>query len=418
MNRKRNAEISNMKKPELLLPVRSWPNLAAALPYADAVYFGAKSLNMRARGGNFSLAEIKKVVDGCHKKNVKAYLAVNSIICPKDEKILEKIMDAAKSAKVDAVICWDGAVIEAAKKRKIPIHISTQANVSNAKAAKMYRALGAERVVLARECSLSDIRKIKKESGMEIETFVHGAMCVSVSGRCYLSSYLYGKSANCGKCLQPCRQKWILTNEDKKEIACEGKHLMSVKDLCMIEHIPKLVKAGIDSFKIEGRLRDARYVETAGRCYREAIDAFFDGSFSGKKAQSWLKELENAYNRGFSTGFYFSTPGKKEFTYDSSNSHAKSARKLVGIVTHFYPKVSVAAVRLVSDIRAGDEIIIEGKTSYSRQNIESMEKSGKSLERAGKGEIVGIMLKDIARKNDSVYAVVKNKVNAKKEERK
>ena len=184
---------------------------------------------------------------------------------------------------------------------------------------------------------------------------------------------------------------------------------MSVKDLCMIEHIPKLVKAGIDSFKIEGRLRDARYVETAGRCYREAIDAFFEGTFSRKKVQGWIKELENAYNRGFSTGFYFSTPGKKEFTYDSSNSHAKSARKLAGIVTHFYPKVSVAAVRLVSEVRAGDEIIIEGRTSYSRQNIESMEKSGKRLERAEKGETVGIKLKDRARKNDSVYAVVENK---------
>lgn len=393
-----------MRKPELLLPVRSWPNLTAALPYADAVYFGAKALNMRVRGGNFSLSEIKKVVEECRKKNVKAYLAVNSIIYPKDEKILEKIMEAAKNAKVDAVICWDGAAISAAGKRKLPIHISTQANVSNAKAAEMYKKLGAERVVLARECSLSDIRKIKKESGMGIEAFVHGAMCVSISGRCYL----YGKSANCGECLQPCRQKWILTNEDGKEIACEGKHLMSVKDLCMIEHIPKLVKAGIDSFKIEGRLRDARYVEAAGRCYREAIDAFFFGTFTRKKVQSWLKELENAYNRGFSTGFYFSTPGKKEFTYDSSNSHAKSARKLVGVITHFYPKVSVVAVQLVSDVRIGDEIIIDGKTSYSRQKIESIEKSGKKLERAGKGEVVGIKLKDKARKNDSIYAVVKN----------
>ncbi len=398
-----------MKKPELLLPVRSWPHLAAALPYADAVYFGTKSLNMRVRAGNFTLSEIKKVVGECHAKGIKAYLAVNSIIYPKDMKKLGKIMDAARDAKVDAVICWDGAAIEAARKRKIPIHISTQANVSNAMAAKMYKELGAERIVLARECSLSDIRKIKKESGLQIEAFVHGAMCVSVSGRCYLSSYLYGKSANCGDCIQPCRQKWVLTNEDGKNILCDGKYLMNVKDLCMIEHIPKLVKAGIDSFKIEGRMRDARYVETVGRCYREAIDSFFNGSFSKEKVQSWIRELEDAYNRGFSTGFYFSTPGKKEFTYDSSNSHAKSARKLVGVVTNFYPKVSVAAVRLAADARVGDEIIIEGRTSYSKQIIESIEKSGKRLERAGKGDVVGIKLKDKARKNDSVYVVVKNR---------
>ncbi|MCK4967561.1 MAG: U32 family peptidase [Candidatus Aenigmarchaeota archaeon] len=269
-----------LKKPELLLPIRSWPNLKAAIPYADAVYFGAKDLNMRTRAGNFSLKDIKKVVDVCHKNKIKAYLTLNVVIYQKDLKTLEKVLNAAKEAKIDAVICWDWAVIEESKKRNIPIHISTQANISNAKTANMYKNLGATRIVLARECSLSDIAKIKKETAIENETFVHGAMCVSISGRCYRSSYLYNKSANCGDCLQPCRQKWTLKNEENKELVCEGKYLMSAKDLCMIAHIPKLIKAGITSFKVEGRLRDARYVETVGKYYREAINSAIDKTYT------------------------------------------------------------------------------------------------------------------------------------------
>jgi len=397
-----------MKKPELLLPVKSMPGIYAALPYADAVYFGAKVFSMRARAGNFTNAEMKKAVEICHKNNVKAYLAVNTIIYPQDEKKLEKLMDAAKKANVDAVICWDAAVIEAAKKRKIPIHISTQANISNAKTAEMYRKLGAERIVLARECSLADIKKIKKATKSEIETFVHGAMCVSISGRCYLSSYLYGKSANCGDCIQPCRQKWTLTNKDKKELVCDGKYLLSAKDLCMIEHIPELIESGIDAFKIEGRLRDARYTETAGRCYREAIDAYFNNTFTKEKIMHWKKELIAVYNRGFSSGFYFKKP--TDFTYDIADSQATSRKVHVGIVTNYFPKISVASVKVLSGaIKRGDEIIIEGKTTYLAQKIESIENNGIPLDKLSKGEVSGIKVKERVRKNDRVYVIKKEK---------
>ncbi|MBU4245438.1 MAG: U32 family peptidase [Nanoarchaeota archaeon] len=386
-----------MKKPELLLPVKSMSSLVAALPYADAVYFGAKVFSMRARAGNFTNAEIRKAVEICHKNKIKAYLAVNTVIYPDDEKKLEKLLDAAKM--VDAVICWDAAVIQAAKKRNIPIHISTQANVSNAKTAEMYRRLGAIRIVLARECSLKDIKKIKTQTKIEIEVFVHGAMCVSISGRCYLSSYLYGKSANCGDCIQPCRQEWTLTNEDKKELVCDGKYLLSAKDLCMIEHIPELIKAGIDAFKVEGRLRDARYTETAGRCYREAID-----SFTKEKAIKWKKELQSVYNRGFSTGFYFKKP--TDFTYDLSNSQATSKKVHVGIITNYFPKISVASIKVFSGIiKVGDKIIIEGKTTYLMQKIESIETNGKIKDKILKGEASGIKVKERVRKNDSVYCI-------------
>ncbi len=416
-----------MKKPELLLPVKSMSSLNAALPYADAVYFGAKIFSMRARAGNFTNSQIKKAVDACHKnkKKTKAYLAVNTVIYPQDEKKLDALLDAAKAAKVDAIICWDAAVIQAAKKRKIPIHISTQANVSNAKTAEMYRRLGATRIVLARECSMTDIKKIKKSTkveimkshdsdfklskrGLEIETFIHGAMCVSISGRCYLSSYLYGKSANCGDCIQPCRQKWALTNKDKKELVCDGKYLLSAKDLCMIEHIPKLIEAGIDAFKVEGRLRDARYTETVGRCYREAIDSYFNKSLTKEKVNDWKKELAFVYNRGFSTGFYFKKPGAEEFTYDLADSLATSKKVHAGIITNYFPKISVASVRVFSGaIRKGDEIIIEGKTTYLAQKVESIEKNGMPIDKLSKGEVSGIKVAERVRKNDFVYVIVK-----------
>ena len=393
-----------MKRPELLLPVRSWPNLKAAIPYADAVYFGAKDLNMRTRAGNFTLNDIKKVTEICHENNIKAYLTLNVVIYQKDIKTLEKVLDAAKIAKIDAIICWDWAVIEAAKKRNIPIHISTQANISNSKTANMYKHLGAERIVLARECSLADIKKIKKETNVEIETFIHGAMCVSISGRCYLSSYLYGKSANCGDCLQPCRQSWTLKNEEKNELVCEGKYIMSAKDLCMIEHIPELIKAGITTFKVEGRLRDARYVETAGKCYREAIDAVLNKTYTKEKIKSWLTNLKSAYNRGFSTGFYFEKPGKNEFTYDSANTQATKTRKQIGIITNYYPKNGVAAVRILTDkLSIGDEIIVEGKTTYIKQIVESINLNNKPTTTAKKGDIIGLKLSKKARKNDWVY---------------
>ncbi|NOR85443.1 U32 family peptidase [archaeon] len=398
-----------MKRPELLLPVRSWPNLKSALNYANAVYFGAKDLNMRARAGNFTLNDIKKVVDICHKNKIKAYLTINVVIYQKDIKTLEKVLNAAKKAKIDAIICWDWAVIEAAKKRNLPIHISTQANISNSKTATMYKNLGAKRIVLARECSLADIKKIKKETDIEIETFIHGAMCVSISGRCYLSSYLYGKSANCGDCLQPCRQNWTLKNEENNEIVCEGKYLMSAKDLCMIEHVPELIKAGITSFKVEGRLRDARYVETTGKCYKEAINAVLNKTYTLEKINDWLKQLKSVYNRGFSTGFYYSKPGKNEFTYDSANTQATHTRKQIGIVTNYYPKNKVAAVRILTDkLNIGDEIIVEGKTTYIKQIAESINLNTKSTNSAKKGDIIGLKLNDKARKNDWIY-VVKNK---------
>ncbi|MFH1432172.1 MAG: peptidase U32 family protein [archaeon] len=393
------------KSPELLLPVKDFSGLKAALPYADAVYFGAKELTMRARKG-FTLGEIKKVSKIAHENNIKAYLAVNTVIYENDFKKMEKIITTAHSSEIDALITWDPAAIDFARSIKIPFHISTQANISNSRTAQFYKNQGATRLVLARELSLKQISSIKKKAGIELETFIHGAMCVSISGRCYLSSYLYGQSANCGKCIQPCRKPWTLIDDENNKLVCEGKYLLNPKDLCMIEHIPELIKAKIDSFKVEGRLRSSDYVETVGRCYRKAIDSYMSGEYTLDLAQDLKKDLQKVYNRGFSTGFYFKKPGRSDFSYDASDSQATRTRKQIGIVTNYYPRAGVAAIRLVGGpLKLGDEITIEGKTTYIHQLVDSLEAGAKRLESAENNSHVGMKVEKKVRRNDWLYLI-------------
>ena len=291
-----------MKKPELMCPIKDWSSLEACKKYANAVYFGVDDLSLRARAG-IKTKDLPLFVKKCHDLKIKAYTTLNSVIYNKDIKKAEELVKKARKAKVDALIVWDFAAIDLAKKYKIPFIISTQMNVSNFKSAMFFKKIGAKRIVLAREMNLKDIAELKKKVDIEIETFIHGAMCLAISGRCILSSYLYGKSSNCGSCAQPCRKEWILSDNENNAIINEGKYFLSVKDLCMIEHVPQLIKAGIDSFKIEGRRRDAKYIEVTSRCYREAIDSYYDKTFTLEKAKKWKKELSTVYNRGFSTGF-------------------------------------------------------------------------------------------------------------------
>ena len=394
-------------KPELLIPINSFAGLEACKKYADAVYFGASALDMRARKKGFELKDMPNVVKACHKNKTKAYLTLNSVIYNEDVPEMKKVMNRAKKAGVDAVIVWDISAIEYAGKIKLPFHISTQANVSNVETAKFYKDLGAERIILARELSLEQIKNIRKNVDVKIETFVHGAMCVSISGRCYLSAYLFGKSANCGECIQPCRREWILKDVDGGgEIVCDGKHLLSAKDLCVIEHIPELIESGIGAFKIEGRLRDTRYIETVSKCYREAIDSYFGGTFSNEKVKSWLEDLKKVYNRGFSTGFYFGNPTGKDFSYDKSDSQATEKRTQVGIVTNYFPKQKVAAVKILSgNLKTGDNVIIEGHTTYFHDKVSSIRLNEKSVKKVIKGDVIGLKVNKKCRKNDWVYII-------------
>lgn len=397
----------NKRPPELLLPVKDFRSLKVAISYADAIYFGTDALTMRARKG-FKLSDIKKVTKESRENNIKSYLTVNTVIYEKDIKKMQKTITTAQSSGVDAIITWDPAAISFAKSIDMPFHISTQANISNSESAEFYKTLGATRLILARELSLKQISSIKKKVNIGIETFIHGAMCVSISGRCYLSSYLYGESANCGKCIQPCRKLWTLTDEENNKLVCEGKYLLNAKDLCMIEHIPELIDAKITSFKIEGRLRSPEYVETVGRCYRKAIDSCMAGQYTQELAQKLKADLKKVYNRGFSTGFYFHKPNRRDFSYDASDSQATYRRTQLGIVTNYYPKPGVAAIRLVGGpLKIGDDIIIEGKTTYLHHVADSLEAGGKTLEYAPNNSLVGLKVQKKVRRNDMLYSITK-----------
>jgi len=393
-----------LKKPELMCPIRDWASLEACKKYADAVYFSIDNLSLRANANSLKLKDLTKFIALCHAYKIKAYLTVNSVIYNDDLKLAEKIIVAAKRAKVDAVIVWDPAVIKLAKQYKIKFFVSTQANISNWQAAKFYQDLGASRVVLAREMTLKQIKELKKKVDLEIETFVHGAMCVAISGRCLLSAYLYGKSANCGSCGQPCRKAWLLTDDEGNQINTEGKYFLSAKDLCMIEYLPELIKAGINSFKIEGRRRDPKYIEVTARCYREAIDAYYNKNFTKNKLTNWIDQLRQVYHRGFSTGFYFGVPGQEGIGFEKSDNIGSLKKTLVGYVKKYYPKLGVASITLNHhDLKIGDRIIIEGNKTYLEQSVESMQLENKKIKLGKKGQEVAILVKQKVNEKDKIF---------------
>jgi putative protease len=386
--------------------IRNLAGLEACYKYASAVYFSTDRLSLRAKAKSITLEDLEEFVSEVKARGLKAYLAVNSTVNEDRLEEADEVIAAASKAGVDAVIAWDPAVILKARKAGLRIHISTQANVTNHEAAEFYRTLGAERIVLSRELSLDEIRKIKQQSEIEVETFVHGAMCMAVSGRCHLSAYVLGKSGNCGECTQPCRWEWELHGENGLIIESRGKYLLSAKDLCMIEHIPELLKVGIDSFKVEGRLRDPGYLEVVSRCYREAIDACKEGTYTREKVEAWKSELSSVYNRGFSTGFYFGVPGLEGFSPEKGMNASEKKRRAVGVIENYYPKQQAAAIKLLEEgIAVGDEILIEGSTTYLKQQVRSLMKKGISLQKAEKGDDVGLAVDSTVRKNDRIFII-------------
>ncbi|MHA1870454.1 MAG: peptidase U32 family protein, partial [Promethearchaeota archaeon] len=339
-------------KVELLTPAQNKKSVQAVLGHADAVYFGTETFNMRMNARNIKEKDLKDFVDFCHSNNIKAYLTTNIIIFDDELELLEELIKGAKDAEVDALIVHDFATIKMAKKYGIPFHISTQASVANILAAEHYEELGAERIILARELNLKQISAIAhKLKKAKVEAFVHGAMCTSISGRCYFSQFIMGSneySANRGRCVQPCRGKWRVIYEDGKghEFDYDGFHFINAKDLCMIEYIPQLIEAGISSFKIEGRMRPAHYIEVVSKMYRKAIDSYYEGTFSIEKAKEWKKEMEKVYNRGFSTGFYFDIPTEKDVVKETSGNLATTRKEEIGRVLTFFRDKKVAKVVL------------------------------------------------------------------------
>lgn len=393
---------------ELLSPARDFASLNAAIKNgADSVYLGIPGYNLRAHTNQFLLENLEEAAETCHKSGVKLYVSTNTIMKDDDLKSLEKILPEIKSAGADAIIASDLGVLKLARENDLKVHMSVQANVSNLESVKLLEELGVSRVILSRELSLDEIRKIKAESPLEIEVFIHGAMCMAISGRCFLSFHLYGKNANSGECIQSCRENWKLVGEDQEDVNVNKElvitqenditNLLSPKDLCMIEHIPELMEAGIDAFKIEGRARPADYVGVVTRTYREAIDLYEKGEW--KFNPLWLEELRKVFNRGFDTGFYY---GKPEAT--SKSNEATHIKKDIGEVLNYYRNVSAAEIRIWDDLKVGDEIIIEGKTTGSLiQKVESIQIQGKNIDKVSRDQNVAILVEDKVKPKDVVY---------------
>jgi len=390
-----------MKKYELLAPAGNFPMLVTAVNAgADAVYFGLKEFSMRATAKNFTIKDLDKIQKICKPKKVKKYLTLNTIIYNNELEKIEKIIKKIKG-KVDAIICWDLAVIQLCKKYKIPFHISTQASISNIESAKFYKKLGAKRIILARELNLKQIKEISKI--IDVECFAHGAMCVAVSGRCFTSQFLFNKSANRGECLHPCRRSYIVKDNEGNELKIENSKILSAKDLCTLSFIEKMKKAGIKSFKIEGRNRDPRYVETVVKIYKKALDK----KLTKQEIQQGLKELKKVYNKGFSSGFYLGLPTSDDFS-KTEHSSATEKKHFVGKVIHYFTKKGVAAIKLVSELKLGDEIIIIGKTTgLKKSKIKHIEINKNSVQKAKKGNEIGLKL-PLVRKNDEIYIIKRN----------
>jgi len=309
---------------EILSPAGDMEKLKMALLYgADAVYMAGKSFGMRAAAGNFTNDELKEAVELCHQKGAKAYITCNIVPGESDIAVLPLFLEYLQEIGADAVIITDLGVLSLAKKHapKLPIHISTQAGVMNSETANMLCDLGASRVILARELSLDAIASIRAKTpkSLEIETFVHGSMCVSISGRCLLSNYLAGRDANRGECAQPCRWKYYLMEEKRPGEYFEifedgGTYILNSKDLCMIEHIPELLKAGISSFKIEGRMKSSYYTAVITNAYKKALNAVLSGA---EVPSVWIEEVNKVSHRDYYTGFYFGDSGEGQYYKDS-----------------------------------------------------------------------------------------------------
>lgn len=364
-----------MVKPEILAPAGDFVALRAALAAgADAVYLGLGSFNMRQRASaNFckdDLPEIRSIVG-----DKKIYLTLNSIIYEGEIEEVEELIKYAKNY-VDAFIVADWGVIELCKKHDAVFHISTQMSCSNSVAAKFLKAQGAERVVLARECALSEVKKIIEEADIEVETFVHGAQCVAISGRCLMSHEAFGCSANRGECHQPCRRRFLVkavdlytdnegkpVHESDTEFVVEPHTVLSAKDLCSLSFVDKLMEAGIRSFKIEGRARNPEYVKTVVSAYRRAVDAVEAGTYTQALVSELTEEVKKVFHREFSVGMYYGRPGVDQMT-DSEDSLATTVKRHVGIVIDYFAKAGIAQVKVQDhEPMRGETLQIHGKTT-------------------------------------------------------
>jgi U32 family peptidase len=380
----------SLHQPSLLSPAGSFESLHAAIQGgADAIYFGVEQLNMRARSvKTFTLHDLKEIHTVCKKNGTRAYITLNTVMYEHDMQLLRRILHEVKKHKIDAVIASDFAVIEQCNQLGIPLHISTQANVSNIESVKFFSRF-ADVVVLARELTLSQVQHITKEikrkkitgiSGelMKIEVFVHGALCMAVSGKCYLSLHSQNASANRGACIQNCRHKYkVIDVETNDELLIDNEYIMSAKDLCTIDILDQVLKAGVDVLKIEGRTKSPEYVYTVTNCYREALTAIKDKSYTPAKIEQWKHELSKVYNRGFWEGYYLGRNLGEWSPY--AGSVATEKKVYIGRGSKYYPRLKVAEFLLESgSIKAGDTLMVTGPHfGVEKQQVETLVVNGK-----------------------------------------
>jgi putative protease len=395
-------------KPELMAPAGDWTMLRAAVTNgANAVYFGLDKLNMRAKAANFTVDQLPEIISFCKEHKVLTYLTLNTIVFEEELNELEEIIIAAKQNGVDRIICSDLAVADLCYKYEFPFCISTQSSISNSLAADVYKRMGAVRIVMARECSLDEIKKIRAKTDLEIEAFVHGAMCIAVSGRCFMSHHLFNKSANRGECVQPCRREFeVYDPAIGKSLVVGEDYIMSPQDLCAIEFVDQLIEAGIDSFKIEGRKRAPEYVAKAVSVYRQAIDLYYENNLTAVKKKELLTELEKVYNRGFSSGFYFDVPSSNAYA-GVEGSKATTRKSYVGKVLNYYKEIEVAHILMESgEIKIGNNILIMGETTGVLDiKLEKMTVNDKENSIANRGDEITLKVLSLVRRNDKVYLI-------------
>ena len=410
-----------MSRLEIMAPVGSYESLQAAIQGgAGAVYFGVGKLNMRSRSAaNFTIDDLKRITTIAHAAGVRTYLTVNTIIYNPEIEEMHQLLEAAKEAGVSAIIASDMAVITYARRIGVEVHISTQCNVSNTEAVRYY-AQFADVIVTARELPIEQVAEITKFIAdndirgpkgelVQVEVFAHGALCMSVSGKCYLSLDNYGYSANRGACLQLCRRGYIVKDKESDlELEIDNEYIMSPKDLCTIGFLDKIVAAGVKVLKIEGRGRSADYVRTVTECYREAVEAIKDGTYSEEKVAAWKERLATVFNRGFWDGYYL---GRRLGEWsDRYGSQATEQKVYLGPVKNYFQRIGVAEVHLqtAESLKVGEDIIVMGETTgVYRTTIEELRLERDPVPEVHQGDRFSFQTAVPVRRGDKVYRVDK-----------
>jgi len=402
---------------EIMAPAGSWESLRAAIQGgADSVYFGIGELNMRARSSdNFTAAELPAITEVCRENGIKSYLTLNIVLYDDETNTIRGVLSAAKNAGVNAVIATDQAAIMAAREAGLEVHLSTQLNISNSGAIKFY-SQWAEVAVLSRELNLQQVRNIydtiirddiRGPGGehVRLEMFIHGALCMSISGKCYLSLHEDNASANRGNCYQICRRSYIVTDKESgRELEIDNEFIMSPKDLCTIGFLDQIIDAGARVLKIEGRARSAEYVKTVSECYSEAVEAVINGTFGKEKAEGWMTRLSTVFNRGFWDGYYL---GQRLGEWTTTYGSAATKRKIyLGKVTNYFSRLSVAEIKLeAGDLSRGDTILFTGPTTGITEHTvsELRDEATNPAERALKGTLCSVHLPVQVRRSDKVF---------------